>query len=218
MKKYVLLTLFMMAMRTVSSQDLTFISGKVNAPYSHIKLLNSDYITTSDNQGAFSFVADINKCKGMFLSAIGYNDTTIFFNQKAISHDSLLIYVELSKKTYLLNEIPIISSRYFFKSKYPILDIEFISNNKYLLLQSTNSHTSLLSIIDSTGTIIKSVEFKNHYSKFYFDCFNNIELVSEDTCLQLFVDTNDNVFVVDTFMYQQFNEKLVPIQFKINHY
>ena len=218
MKNILFLILCLLIFKGVFPQKIIYVFGKVNVPYTHIKLINTGITTTSDDKGVFSLFVDLKKCKGLFFSSIGYNDTTVFFNQESISHDTLFIDVALSKKTYLLNEVPIFASRYFFKSKHPILDIEFITNNKFLLLLSTSPHTSLLSIIDSTGTLLKSVNIKNHYSKFHFDCFNNIELVSEDTCLQLLIDTNDNIFVVDTFMYQQFNEKLAPVQFKINHY
>lgn len=215
MKKILFLFLLFFIYNNIFSQNLIYVTGKVNVPYANIKLLGSDFLTTSNNNGHFSLTVDINKSNGLHFTAIGYNDTTIFFNTQKIQ-DILVLSVSLSKKTYLLNEISISSTKDFFHTNNAILDIEFDSIDKFIVLQSAINN-SLLSIIDTSGKVLKTIYLEKKYLNFFNDCFNNLELISSDTVIQLFIN-DTNVYAIDFFSKKLFNEKLLPFIFKTNGY
>lgn len=95
-----------------------------------------------------------------------------------------------------------------------ITDIAF-SGNQILVLENTHC-TSRLCLLDIDGNKLSETEFRQVYEELYIDCFGDLLLMNQDSCLQVYFDPNLKAVPVMSFSKQQFEEKLAKVVLEFN--
>ena len=95
-----------------------------------------------------------------------------------------------------------------------IADIAF-SGNQILVLENTY-RTSNLCLFNFEGNKLSETEFRQVYEEFYVDCFGDLLLMNQDSCLQVYFDPQLKAVPVTTFSKQQFQDKLAKVVLEFN--
>ena len=95
-----------------------------------------------------------------------------------------------------------------------ITDVAF-SGKQILVLENTY-RTSTLCLLDLDGNKLSETEFRQVYEELYIDCFGDLLLMNQDSCLQVYFDPNLKAVPVTTFSKQQFQEKLAKVVLEFN--
>lgn len=100
------------------------------------------------------------------------------------------------------------------KSNCYIADVAFTGNQVIVLENSRR--TSTLCLLDLDGNKLSETEFQKVYEELYIDCFGDLLLMDQDSCLQVYFDPQLNVVPLMTFSKQEFQEKVARFVLEFN--
>ena len=193
MKRPLIIVMLLCLFGTLGAQTKTVVYGNLGVENVNISVLNTPYGTSSDGKGRYTLpVYDHTQQINLYYSCIGYQDTIVSLMPKQLQQDSLNVSFKMRKKDYSLQEVGVTASRDFYRSKRGrnITDLAFLGGNIYLL--ENKPKTSSVVVLDSEGTERARADYDQLYEKLYVDCFHNMILVGQDSCLQVYLDERDN--------------------------
>lgn len=95
-----------------------------------------------------------------------------------------------------------------------IADVAF-SGNQILVLEN-RYRTSTLCLLDLDGNKLSETEFQQQYEELYIDCFGDLLLMNQDSCLQVVFDAQLNALPLTTFAKQEYWDKLAKVVLEFN--
>ena len=201
-----------------SLQAQTKVYGNLGVENVNISVINTQYGTSSDAKGRYELpIYDRTKMVNLFYSCIGYRDTIVQLVPKQLERDSINISFKMRKQDYSLMEVGVTASRDFYRSKQGrnIADMAFLEGSIYLL--ENKPKTSSLVVLDSEGAEKARMDYDKLYEKLYIDCFNDVILVGQDSCLQIYLNEKDSIMPISVFSRELYREKLLRIVCEFNN-
>ena len=217
MKRPLIIVMLLCLFGTLGAQTKTVVYGNLGVENVNISVLNTPYGTSSDGKGRYTLpVYDHTQQINLYYSCIGYQDTIVSLMPKQLQQDSLNVSFKMRKKDYSLQEVGVTASRDFYRSKRGrnITDLAFLGGNIYLL--ENKPKTSSVVVLDSEGTERARADYDQLYEKLYVDCFHNMILVGQDSCLQVYLDEHDNLLSVAPFSREAYRDKLLRVVCEFN--
>ena len=219
MKKiYILLLFAALSFHSAVAQNTkTTIYGNLGVENVNISIVNTPYGTSTDAQGHYELpIFDRSEAVNLYYSCIGYQDTVVSITPKQLQHDSLNISFKMRKMSYDLQEVGVTAYQDFYRSKTNrnIADIAFLDGKIYLL--ENNPKNSSMVVLDTDGIEQAHKDFDQLFEKLYIDAFNNLILVGQDSCLQVYLDEIQGIFPVSTFSREDYRNKLLKIVCEFN--
>ena len=204
MKRIVLLIL-MILFSTISifAQNRTTIYGNVGVENANIRVLNTQYGTSSDVKGNYSFSIKSDKDIELLYSCIGYQDTTIVVRHKELKKDSVNISFEMRPVYYMLSEVGISGEKVirYREEKYVMTDFE-ITNDRFYILQRRNGSLKDYRILltDMMFNALDTIDIKLNTSveMMFKDCMNNCHIITADSVYQIVEKGNENTVAFPT--------------------
>ena len=216
MKRYLLIIALFCFFESIYAQT-TKVYGNLGVENVNISVLNTQYGTSSNSKGHYELpVYDRSKQINLFYSCIGYRDTIVQITPKQLERDSINISFKMRKQDYSLQEVGITANRDFYRSKKGrnITDMVFLDGNIYLLENKPKS--SSMVVLDTEGSEIARVDYGELFEKLYVDCFNDVILVGQDSCLQVYLNEQDSIIPVSVFSRELYRDKLLRIVCEFN--
>lgn len=218
MKKSILFALFLLWTAVpLFSQTKTMVHGNLGVENVNISVLNTQYGTSTDAKGHYDLpLFDRSETVNLYYSCIGYQDTIVSLLPKQLQQDSVNVSFRMRRQDYNLQEVGVTASRDFYRSKRGrnITDMAFLGDHIYLL--ENKPKTSSMVVLDSEGTEKARVDYDKLYEKLYVDCFHNMILVGQDSCLQVYLTDQDNLLSVAPFSREDYRDKLLRIVCEFN--
>ena len=217
MKRCFLVIVLLCLLGNLGAQTKTVVYGNLGVENVNISLLNTRYGTSSDAKGHYELpIYDRSKQINLYYSCIGYQDTIVSLMPKQLQQDSVNISFRMRKQDYSLQEVGVTASRDFYRSKRGrnITDMAFLGDHIYLL--ENKPKTSSVVVLDLEGTEKARADYDKLYEKLYVDCFHNMILVGQDSCLQIYLTDQDNLLSVAPFSREAYRDKLLRIVCEFN--
>ena len=216
MKKHVILIALLCLWGNLQAQT-TKVHGNLGMENVNISVINTQYGTSSDAKGRYELpIYDRTKMVNLFYSCIGYQDTIVQITPSQLQNDSINISFRMRKQDYNLQEVGITASRDFYRSKRGrnITDLAFLNGNIYLL--ENKPKASSVVVLDLEGTEKARADYDKLYEKLYIDAFNDVVLVGQDSCLQIYLNEQDSIMSISVFSRELYREKLLRIVCEFN--
>jgi len=218
MKKTSTLTFLLLFLASsLSAQTKTIVFGNLGVENVNINIVNTPYGTSTDAKGRYELpIFDRTEAVNLYYSCIGYQDTVVSLTPKQLQRDSLNISFKMSKMSYDLQEVGITASREFYRSQTNrnIADIVFLDGKIYLL--ENKPKTSSMVVLDTDGVEQARKDYDQLFEKLHIDAFNDIILVGQDSCLQVYLDEKQDILPVSTFSREDYRNKLLKIVCEYN--
>lgn len=211
MKKLPILIALLCFLGSLRAQT-TKVYGNLGVENVNISVINTQYGTSTNSKGHYELpVYDQTKQINLYYSCIGYRDTIVQLMPKQLERDSINISFKMRKQDYSLQEVGITANRDFYRSKRGrnIADMAFLDGNIYLL--ENKPKASSMVVLDLEGSEIARVDYDELFEKLYIDCFNDVILVGQDSCLQVYLDERDSIMPVSVFSRELYRDKLLRI-------
>ena len=199
------------------AQTKTTVFGNLGVENVNISIVNTPYGTSTDAKGHYELpIFDRSEAVNLYYSCIGYQDTVVSLTPKQLQHDSLNISFKMRKMSYDLQEVGVTAYQDFYRSKTNrnIADIAFLDGKIYLL--ENKPKTSSMVVLDTDGIEQAHKDFDQLFEKLYIDAFNNLILVGQDSCLQVYLDEIQGILPVSTFSREDYRNKLLKIVCEYN--
>lgn len=180
----------------LSAQNRTTIYGNVGVENANIRVLNTQYGTSSDVKGNYSFSIKSDKDIELLYSCIGYQDTTIMVRHKELKKDSVNISFEMRPVYYMLPEVGISGEKVirYREEKYVMTDFE-ITNDRFYILQRRNGSLKDYRILltDMMFNALDTIDIKLNTSveMMFKDCMNNCHIITSDSVYQIVEKGNE---------------------------
>lgn len=217
MKRNLIIIVLLCLLGPLGAQTKTMVYGNLGVENVNISVLNTQYGTSSDAKGHYELpIYDRSKQINLYYSCIGYQDTIVSLMPKQLAQDSLNLSFKMRKQNYNLQEVGVTASRDFYRSKRGrnIADMAFLKGNIYLL--ENKPKTSSVVVLDSEGTEKARADYDKSYEKLYVDCFHNMILVGQDSCLQVYLTEQDSLLTVAPFSREAYRDKLLHVECEFN--
>ena len=218
MKKNVTLALLLLFLCSILfAQTKTKVYGNLNVENVNISIVNTPYGTSSDAKGRYELpIYERSATVNLYYSCIGYQDTVVSLTPKQLQRDSINISFRMRKMSYELQEVGISANRDFYRSKTNrnIADMAFLDGKIYLLENKTKA--SSVVVLDTDGMEHVRRDYDQLFEKLYVDAFNDVILVGQDSCLQVYFDEQNGVQQVSVFSRELYREKLLRIVCEFN--
>lgn len=217
MKRHFIIIVLLCLFGKLGAQTKTVVYGNLGVENVNISVLNTPYGTSSDSKGHYALpVYDRSQQIHLYYSCIGYQDTIVSLMPKQLRQDSVNVSFKMRKQDYSLQEVGVTASRDFYRSKRGrnITDMAFLGDNIYLL--ENKPKTSSVVVLDLEGTEIARMDYKKLYEKLYVDCFHNMILVGQDTCLQIYLNDQDSLLSLAPFSREAYRDKLLRMVCEFN--
>ena len=218
MKKTSTLTFLLLFLASsLSAQTKTIVYGNLNVENVNISIVNTPYGTSTDAKGSYELpIYDRTEAVNLYYSCIGYQDTVVSLTPRQLQRDSLNISFKMSKMSYDLQEVGITASRDFYRSgtNRNIADIAFLDGKIYLL--ENKPKVSSMVVLDTDGVEQARKDYDQLFEKLHIDAFNDIILVGQDSCLQVYLDEKQVIQPVSTFSREDYRNKLLKIVCEFN--
>ena len=202
---------------TLFAQTKTIVFGDLSVENVNISIVNTPYGTSSDAKGHYELpIYDRTTTVNLYYSCIGYQDTLVSLTPKQLQHDSINISFRMRKMSYDLQEVGITAIRDFYRTgtNRNIADMVFLYGNIYLLENKPKSSTMV--VLDTDGGELARKDFDQLFEKLHIDAFNDLILVGQDSCLQVYLDEKQSIQPVSTFSRDDFRNKLLKIVCEYN--
>ena len=199
------------------AQTQTTVFGNLGVENVNISIVNTPYGTSTDAKGRYELpIYDRSEAVNLYYSCIGYQDTVVSLTTRQLQRDSLNISFKMRKMNYDLQEVNITAYQDFYRSKTNrnIADLAFLDGKIYLL--ENRPKTSSMVVLDTDGVEQAHKDFDQLYEKLYIDAFNNLILVGQDSCLQVYLDEKQDILPVSTFSREDYRNKLLKIVCEYN--
>ena len=218
MKKISILALLIaLFSSSLFAQTKTTIYGNLGVENVNISIVNTPYGTSTDTKGLYELpIYDRTKTVNLYYSCIGYQDTVVSLTPKQLQRDSINISFRMHKMSYYLQEVGVSASKDFYRSgsNRNIADIAFLDGKIYLL--ENKPKTSSMVVLDTEGIEQARKDFDQLFEKLHIDAFNDLILVGQDNCLQVYLDEKQSIQPVSTFSRDDYRNKLLKIVCEYN--
>ena len=219
MKKiYILLLFAALSFHSALAQNTkTTVFGNLGVENVNISIVNTPYGTSTDANGHYELpIFDRSEAVNLYYSCIGYQDTVVSITPKQLQRDSLNISFKMRKMSYDLQEVGVSAYQDFYRTKTNrnIADIAFLDGKIYLL--ENKPKNSSMVVLDTEGIEQAHKDFDQLYEKLYIDAFNDLILVGQDSCLQVYLDEKQVIQPVSTFSREDYRNKLLKIVCEFN--
>ena len=216
-KNSILALLFLFIASALFAQQKTTIYGNLGVENVNISIANTQYGTSTDTKGYYELpIYDRTEAVNLHFSCIGYQDTLVSLTPRQLQRDSINISFKMRKMSYDLQEVGVSAYSDFYRSKTNrnIADMVFMDNKIYLL--ENRPKTSSLVILDTDGVEQAQKDFDQPFEKLHIDAFNDLILVGQDSCLQVYLDEKQSIQPVSTFSRDDYRNKLLKIVCEYN--
>ena len=218
MKKISILALFIASFSSaLFAQTETTVYGNLGVENVNISIVNTPYGTSTDAKGHYELpIYDRTEAINLNYSCIGYQDTVVSFTPKQLQRDSINVSFRMHKMSYDLQEVGVSASKDFYRSgsNRNIADIAFLDGKIYLL--ENKPKTSSMVVLDTEGIEQAHKDFDQLFEKLHIDAFNDLILVGQDSCLQVYLDEKQSIQLVSTFSRDDYRNKLLKIVCEYN--
>lgn len=218
MKKNSILTLLLLFLAfSLSAQTKTTVYGNLSIENVNISIINTQYGTSTDAKGHYELpLYDRSTVVNLYYSCIGYQDTVVSLTPKQLQRDSINISFKMRKMSYDLQEVDVSAYSDFYRSgtNRNITDMAFWGGRIYLLENKPKS--SSMVVLDTDGGELTRKDFDQLFEKLHIDAFNDLILVGQDSCLQVYLDEKQVIQPVSTFSRDDYRNKLLKIVCEYN--
>jgi hypothetical protein len=225
MKTTRILTLLAMLMMSIQiiAQERTVVQGFCKDENGkaienvNISIVNTPYGTSTDAKGHYELpLYDRSTAVNLYYSCIGYQDTIVSLTPKLLQRDSINISFRMRKTSYDLQEVGVSAYSDFYRSRTNrnIADMAFLDGKIYLLENRPKS--SSMVVLDTEGGELTRKDFDQLFGKLHIDAFNDLILVGQDSCLQVYLDEKQSIQPVSTFSRDDYRNKLLKIVCEFN--
>ena len=217
MKKFYFLLLFFFLASTLFAQTKTTVYGNLGVENVNISIVNTPYGTSTDATGRYALpLYDRTEAVNLYYSCIGYQDTVVSLTPKQLQRDSINISFKMRKMSYDLQEVGVSAYSDFYRSKTNrnITDMVFMDNKIYLL--ENRPKASSMVVLDTDGVELARKDYDQLFEKLHIDAFDDLILVGQDSCLQVYLDEKQSIQPVSTFSRDDYRNKLLKIVCEYN--
>ena len=216
---YVLLLLAVCLTGSLSAtaQEKTKVYGNLGIENVNISIVNTQYGASTDAKGCYELpIYDRTKAVNLYYSCIGYQDTVVSLTPRQLQRDSINISFRMRKMRYDLQEVGVSAYSDFYRSKTNrnIADMVFLDGKIYLL--ENRPKASSMVVLDTDGIEQARKDYDQLFEKLYIDAFNDVILVGQDSCLQVYLDETKGIQPVSTFSRELYRDKLLKIVCEFN--
>jgi len=216
-KRTILTLIMVFVFYALFAQTKTTVYGDLGVENVNISIVNTPYGTSTDANGRYELpIYDCTETVNLYYSCIGYQDTVISLTPRQLQHDSINISFRMRKMSYELQEVGVMASRDFYRSKSNrnIADIAFLDGRIYLL--ENKPQASSMVVLDTDGVEQARKDYDQLFEKLYIDAFNDVILVGQDSCLQVYLSEENEIRPVSTFSREDYRNKLLKIVCEFN--
>jgi hypothetical protein len=218
MKKNSTLTFLLLFLASaLLAQSKTTVYGNLGVENVNISIVNTPYGTSTDTKGHYELpIYDRTEAVNLYYSCIGYQDTVVSLTPRELQRDSIIISFKMRKMSYDLQEVGVSAYSDFYRSKTNrnIADMAFLDGKIYLL--ENKPKTSSMIVLDTAGVEKSRKDFDQLFEKLHIDAFNDLILVGQDSCLQVYLDEKQGIQPVSTFSRDDYRNKLLKIVCEYN--
>ena len=212
---FALLLLFFAS--SLIAQTKTTVHGNLGVENVNISVVNTPYGTSTDAKGHYELpLFDRSEAVNLYYSCIGYQDTVVSLTPKQLQRDSINVSFKMRKMSYDLQEVGVTASRDFYRSgtNRNIADMTFLDGKIYLL-ENKPKYSSMV-VLDTEGVEQARKDFDQLFEKLHIDAFDDLILVGQDSCLQVYLDEKQGILPVSTFSREDYRNKLLKIVCEYN--
>lgn len=217
-KRYTLTLLLMLLFASaLFAQTKTTVYGNLGVENVNISIVNTQYGTSTDVKGRYELpIYDRSEAVNLYYSCIGYQDTVVSLTPRQLQRDSINISFKMRKMRYDLQEVGVTAYSDFYRSgtNRNIADMAFWDERICLL--ENRPRTSSLVVLDTDGIEQARKDYNQLFEKLYVDAFDNLILVGQDSCLQVYLNENKDIQLISTFSRELYREKLLKIVCEFN--
>ena len=218
MKKNFILALLLLFLASVLfAQTQTTVYGNLGVENVNISIVNTPYGTSTDAKGCYELpLYDRTETVNLYYSCIGYQDTVVSLTPRQLQRDSINISFKMRKMSYDLLEVGVTAYTDFYRTgtNRNIADMAFLDGKIYLL--ENKPKTSSMVVLDTNGGELARKDFDQLFEKLHIDAFNDLILVGQDSCLQVYLDEKQSIQPVSTFSRDDYRNKLLKIVCEYN--
>ena len=216
-KNFILALLLLFLASSLFAQTKTIIFGNLGVENVNISIVNTPYGTSTYAKGRYELpLYDRSNQINLYYSCIGYQDTVVSLTPRQLQRDSINISFKMRKMSYDLQEVGVTAYSDFYRSKTNrnIADIAFLDGKIYLL--ENKPKTSSMVVLDTDGIELAHKDFDQLFEKLHIDAFNDLILVGQDSCLQVYLDEKQSIQPVSTFSRDDYRNKLLKVVCEFN--
>lgn len=216
-KTSILFILLLIGSLCLNAQTKTLIYGNLGVENVNISVLNTPYGTSSNAEGHYELpLFDKSRQVNLYFSCIGYQDTVIQITPMQLENDTVNVSFNMQKQDYNLQEVGVTANRDFYRSNRGrnIADVAFLNDNIYLL-ENTPRASSIV-VLDLEGVEIARTDYDILYEKLHVDAFNDMILVGQDSCLQVYLDEKQDILPISSFSRDDYRNKLLKVVCEFN--
>lgn len=216
-KNSILALLLLFFASSLFAQTQTTVYGNLGVENVNISIVNTPYGTSTDAKGHYELpLYDRLTAVNLYYSCIGYQDTVVSLTPRQLQRDSINVSFRMRKMSYELQEVGISANRDFYRSKTNrnIADMAFLDGKIYLLENKTKA--SSMVVLDTEGTELAHKDFDQLFEKLHIDAFDDLILVGQDSCPQVYLDEKQGILPVSTFSREDYRNKLLKIVCEYN--
>ena len=199
------------------AQTKAIVYGNLGVENVNISIVNTPYGTSTDAKGHYELpLFDRSEAVNLYYSCIGYQDTVVSLTPRQLQRDSINVSFRMRKMSYDLQEVGVSAYSDFYRSgsNRNIADIAFLDGKIYLL--ENKPKTSSIVVLDTEGIEQARKDFNQLFEKLHIDAFDDLILVGQDSCLQVYLDEKQGILPVSTFSREDYCNKLLKIVCEYN--
>ena len=216
-KNFILALLLLFLASSLFAQTKTTVFGNLGVENVNISIVNTPYGTSTDAKGHYELpLFDRSETVNLYYSCIGYQDTVVSLTPKQLQRDSINVSFRMRRMSYGLQEVGVSAYSDFYRSgtNRNIADIAFLDGKIYLL--ENKPKTSSMVVLDTEGIEQAHKDFDQLFEKLHIDAFDDLILVGQDSCLQVYLDEKQGILPVSTFSREDYRNKLLKIVCEYN--
>ncbi len=192
------LALLVLFPTTASAQNtFSVITGNVAIPNVNIQVLNTQRGTSSDKNGDFILkTLKTDRSIGLLFSCVGYQDTLI---SVVPQQDTIVIRFKMMETSYMLDPATVTAEKvtyYYSKPNFVMFDFEILDDNFFILQKKVGINKDYRVLItDISYKPLDTIFLPQYIEPQYIvlDCFNNCQIVGQDSVYQIIKYNNDYV-------------------------
>ena len=199
------------------AQTKTTVHGNLGVENVNISIVNTPYGTSTDAKGHYELpLFDRSETVNLYYSCIGYQDTLVSLTPRQLQRDSINVSFRMRKMSYDLQEVDVTAYSDFYRTttNRNIADIAFLDGKIYLL--ENKPKTSSIVVLNTEGVEQARKDFDQLFEKLHIDAFDDLILVGQDSCLQVYLDEKQGILPVSTFSREDYRNKLLKIVCEYN--
>lgn len=179
-----------------AQQDFSVVTGNVAAQSVNIKVIDTNYGTSSDNNGNFSLVLlKTDRQIGLLFSCVGYQDTLVSLVPQ---QDTIFIHFKMRETVYMLEAASVTAEKITKYRDYTYVMVDFeIVNDKFYILQRENKSLKDFRVL-VTNMVFEPLDTmplpdRIKPTNIFLDAANQCQIFGQDTVYQI-VEYFDKAF------------------------